>query len=104
MHEGRRLGLQHPLDGALGERRTVVGALRKDIQQDHWDAGIGDMGGDAGPHYAGADHREFLDIGHGRMPRLSRLRERWRCPGSSAERRVGKGWGSPWSPRWLPYP
>ncbi|MEI9984975.1 MAG: hypothetical protein WDN69_18270 [Aliidongia sp.] len=38
-----------------------VATLRHDVQQDDRDAGIGDMGGDAAAHHAGAEYGGFLD-------------------------------------------
>ena len=72
VHERRRFGLAHLRDRALGQRVAVVGAVRHDVEQHHRHAGIGDLGGDARPHHAGADDADFLDrmAGHHTRSRI----------------------------------
>ncbi len=58
------------LDGALGERVAVARAVRDDVEQHHREAGVGDVGGDAGAHHAGAEDADLGDArsvgaGHG---------------------------------------
>ncbi len=61
----RRIGLEHLLDRASGDDVAVIGALGNDIEKNGRHAGVGDLGGDAGAHDAGADHRRLLlDGGH----------------------------------------
>ena len=60
-HEGRRIGLGHALERAARERVPIGGAGRHDVEQQDRDAGVGDLGGDAGAHDPGADHRRPLD-------------------------------------------
>ena len=53
--------LRNRATARFGQGAAVVGAGRDDIQQHHGHTGIGDLGGDACPHRAGADHAYLAD-------------------------------------------
>ena len=61
LHEGRGVRLEHPGDGALGQRVPVARAVRHDIEQHHIVPGIGDVGGDAAAHQTRPDDGGLLD-------------------------------------------
>ena len=63
-HEGGGVGFEHLLHRAFGDGVAVGSVFRDDIQQQDGDAGIGHVGGDAGPHDSGADHGDFFDVRH----------------------------------------
>jgi hypothetical protein len=63
MHEGRRFGFAQVGNRAFGQRIPVVGAVRDDIQQHHGNTSVGDLGGNARPHRAGADDTNLADRG-----------------------------------------
>jgi hypothetical protein len=77
MHERRRLGLLELVERAgrepvaLGLRLLLgLGELgRHDVEQDHRDAGVGTMSGDAAAHHAGAEHGDTTDRGSSRGSR-----------------------------------
>jgi len=63
------LGLLADQSGLIGIAQTFETALRQrigivvtgQVQQPDFDAGIGDLSGDAGSHGAGADNGDFFD-------------------------------------------
>ena len=71
MHQGRRSGFVE-----LGNRRfcddiSVFSPLWNDIQQDHFNPGIGDLGGNTTAHHPRADHRYSFDLSHGPLRLLN---------------------------------
>ena len=64
MHEGRRALLHHLRDGAFRKLVAVGGPGGNDIEQQHGDARVGDMGGDTAAHDAGAENGDLLDLAH----------------------------------------
>jgi hypothetical protein len=62
VHEGRRLGLQGPLQPLLGPLVPVF--LSGDVQKDHRDPGAGHQGGDPASHGPRAHHAYLLNHGH----------------------------------------
>jgi hypothetical protein len=61
-HEGGGVGLEHLRDRALGDRVAIVTLAGHDIEQQHRDAGIGDLRGDTRAHDACADDADFFDL------------------------------------------
>jgi hypothetical protein len=66
MHEGRGIRAFQPFQRGLGDGAAPVrgGILRHDVQQQHGDPRIGDMGRDSTPHNARADDGYAIDF-HG---------------------------------------
>ena len=62
-HEGGRVGLEQLLHRRLGDGVAVGGTLRDDVEQVDFDAGVGDLRRDGGPHDAGADDGGARDPG-----------------------------------------
>src|SRR5271166_1777357 len=63
-HEGRRIGLEQFRHRAFGDGAAVWIILGDDVEEQDRDAGVGDMGGDARAHHAGADDGYFFDVAH----------------------------------------
>jgi hypothetical protein len=63
-HEGSRIGLQHLLDGSLGDDVAIGCILGNDVEQQNGQARVGDVSGDASPHHASADDGDAFDLSH----------------------------------------
>ncbi len=62
-HERRRVGLERARHRVARQLVARAVLLRRDVQQQHRRAGVGDLGGDRRPHDAGADHAGLADGG-----------------------------------------
>ena len=67
--EGGRLGLERFFFAAQGEgvapAATLIFAVRgNDVEEQHFDAGAGQVRGDARAHDSGSEHCDLLELSH----------------------------------------
>ena len=62
--EARRVQQRRPrlLDSLEAGERQLVAEAWVDVQQQHWNPGVGEVGGDAGPHDAGPEDRGLSNL------------------------------------------